>query len=185
MKCRVCRDGRCGHGVAPFTGAWIEIYKCSCTQHSVRWSLPSRERGLKWVTQSAIWSSRKSLPSRERGLKYIMLLSGAGEAVVAPFTGAWIEIVWADYVRKLEITSLPSRERGLKLSQDTLDSANALSLPSRERGLKFSARCLTIIMYGSLPSRERGLKFAVYGKFHLCTSWSLPSRERGLKFLVA
>ena len=59
----------CPIDVAPFTGAWIEI----------DWT-------VLWVPVDG------SLPSRERGLKYI-----AGElvddaAVVAPFTGAWIEI---------------------------------------------------------------------------------------------
>ena len=55
---------------------------------------------------------------------------------VAPFAGAWIEIVWADYIRKLEITSLPSRERGLKYCRGVVLNAERMSLPSRERGLK-------------------------------------------------
>ena len=43
--------GRCAYPwgtiVAPFTGAWIEI--CGCyIEYSLVWSLPSRERGLKY-----------------------------------------------------------------------------------------------------------------------------------------
>ena len=56
--------------VAPFTGAWIEI---SDTPR-----------------QSAI--SDASLPSRERGLKYVELEALPHVKHVAPFTGAWIEI---------------------------------------------------------------------------------------------
>ena len=56
-------------------------------------SLPSRERGLKFdrsVTGYALW---KSLPSRERGLKLDEVTKENIEELVAPFAGAWIEIV--------------------------------------------------------------------------------------------
>ena len=76
--------------VAPFAGAWIEIFVIVVI--SV-WtvSLPSRERGLKFVRGSGSNQHKKSLPSRERGLK---------------FPGIAIYFVWVE--------SLPSRERGLK-----------------------------------------------------------------------
>ena len=78
-------------GVAPFTGAWIEIGKYF-GDHAIRLgSLPSRERGLKCDA----W---------ER--------SGLTQAV-APFTGAWIEMLSSAGMR-LGVGSLPSRERGLK-----------------------------------------------------------------------
>ena len=51
--------------VAPFTGAWIEI-QCWSTERKKTRSLPSRERGLKYI------------PVALRGLGYD----------VAPFTGA-------------------------------------------------------------------------------------------------
>ena len=56
--------------VAPFTGAWIEIRHASCSASGPSRSLPSRERGLKWVDAHDL-----------------LVLTG-----VAPFTGAWIEI---------------------------------------------------------------------------------------------
>ena len=78
--------------VAPFTGAWIEIFKIKAVLSHSPGSLPSRERGLKFLNfLKATPYSFKSLPSRERGLKYHARrheLSGD----VAPFTGAWIEI---------------------------------------------------------------------------------------------
>ena len=59
----------CGD-VAPFTGAWIEIYR-------------EDDNGD---------ASVKSHPSRVRGLKYITISRPTGFQMVAPFTGAWIEI---------------------------------------------------------------------------------------------
>ena len=59
--------------------------------------------------------------------------------IVAPFAGAWIEIVQ----RKKpdgESWSLPLRERGLKLIIHLKKKGTYKSLPLRERGLKFK-RC--------------------------------------------
>ena len=58
-------------GVAPFTGAWIEM----------RFALDDDSVAL------------RSLPSRERGLKSSTLMRRSIPLLVAPFTGAWIEIV--------------------------------------------------------------------------------------------
>ena len=55
-----------------------------------------------------------SLPSRERGLKSDGDAPVAEGLEVAPFAGAWIEIAVAVVKRFGNITSLPSRERGLK-----------------------------------------------------------------------
>ena len=37
------------NAVAPFAGAWIEIYRYYSRPEKLAWSLPSRERGLKYV----------------------------------------------------------------------------------------------------------------------------------------
>ena len=76
--------------VAPFAGAWIEMPKCKNTIRELK-SLPSRERGLKYVTPFVYVRYSKSLPSRERGLKLYRHRKKHGK-----------------------IESLPSRERGLK-----------------------------------------------------------------------
>ncbi len=78
--------------VAPFAGAWIEIFLSAETSIPSSVSLPSRERGLKSVYNKLYESS----------------------LLVAPFAGAWIEIVSPAAVCILT-KSLPSRERGLKL----------------------------------------------------------------------
>ena len=57
--------------VAPFTGAWIEMYDRATVQQAEQVSLPSRERGLKSSTAACVRL----------------------QAPVAPFTGAWIEII--------------------------------------------------------------------------------------------
>ena len=57
-----------GDVVAPFAGAWIEMHQISF-RPLCKWSLPSRERGLK-STRDGEWICKfASLPSRERGLK--------------------------------------------------------------------------------------------------------------------
>ena len=54
-----------------------------------------------------------SLPSRERGLKLHISDCISVDSLVAPFAGAWIEILIRQ-VLKDRMQSLPSRERGLK-----------------------------------------------------------------------
>ena len=82
--------------------------------HRTTWSLPSRERGLKFIIAETMLDEPWSLPSRERGLKLALLNDGpyrhgslpsrerglklmgngmwAKGHSVAPFTGAWIEM---------------------------------------------------------------------------------------------
>ena len=55
-------------------------------------SLPSRERGLKFVMLALVVFWSMSLPSRERGLKYYICKRKTEKCTVAPFAGAWIEI---------------------------------------------------------------------------------------------
>ena len=56
-------------------------------------SLPSWERGLKYVYDLKNGSGKGSLPSWERGLKFCVSLFRIRPALVAPFVGAWIEIL--------------------------------------------------------------------------------------------
>ena len=59
-----------GRSVAPYAGAWIEITSVSAK------ALPGSS----------------SLPTRERGLKYVPDHGGDQLLLVAPYAGAWIEI---------------------------------------------------------------------------------------------
>ena len=76
---------------------------------------------------------------------------------VAPLAGAWIEIFKVDDLNNPAL-SLPSRERGLKLTSDFANIERKMSLPSRERGLKYTQKKQLYNDVRSLPSRERGLK---------------------------
>ena len=59
-------------GVAPFTGAWIEIDNFPPYVSSVPQSHPSRVRGLKWdVVGDRDADFGASHPSRVRGLKFL------------------------------------------------------------------------------------------------------------------
>ena len=55
-----------------------------------------------------------SHPSRVRGLKSIPFVAVGIARMVAPFTGAWIEIIKRCVIILAEIVSHPSRVRGLK-----------------------------------------------------------------------
>ena len=57
-------------------------------------SLPSRERGLKSFCFDSVTCDHLSLPSRERGLKLLFPLESSAPAPVAPFAGAWIEMIF-------------------------------------------------------------------------------------------
>ena len=79
-----------GFKVAPFTGAWIEIQQCTKGDDVFE---------VAPFTGAWIEISNRSLASLR--------------ATVAPFTGAWIEILPQARSRPV-MSSLPSRERGLK-----------------------------------------------------------------------
>ena len=80
----------------------------------LRESLPTRERGLKSFPAGGLRPQHQlSLPTRERGLKYLPDMHRRKFKRVAPYAGAWIEI--PDFPRNTEHQgSLPTRERGLK-----------------------------------------------------------------------
>ena len=101
------------HQVAPFAGAWIEIFYQSdkpfkITSHPSRVrglkfdyednasgdvkSHPSRVRGLKLLSPLLFQVKKVSHPSRVRGLKYHFTIKLQLHQYVAPFAGAWIEI---------------------------------------------------------------------------------------------
>ena len=76
------------------------------------WSLPSRERGLKFLGLDLLRLVLASLPSRERGLKCQKGRTIHAGGQVAPFTGAWIEIT------SMALTSWSRPRRSLHGSVD-------------------------------------------------------------------
>ena len=79
-------------------------------------SHPSRVRGLKCCMGPLRDDCIKmSHPSRVRGLKYRVNCVIYGTRYVAPFAGAWIEIICPGRARAGCDASHPSRVRGLKL----------------------------------------------------------------------
>ena len=62
--------------------------------------------------------------------------------IVAPFTGAWIEINGHIYAEDIEQMSHPLRVRGLKFSSSLIPSIFITSHPLRVRGLKLFYPCL-------------------------------------------
>ena len=78
-----------------------------------------------------------SHPSRVRGLKLEIYYIENAKSWVAPFTGAWIEMMVWLVMSKAKLMSHPSRVRGLKSGLvQTLIVSIDVSHPSRVRGLK-------------------------------------------------
>ena len=78
--------------------------------------------------------------------------------LVAPYTGAWIEIQIRNLIREGKLVA-PFAGAWIEIilvppCTEKYDQ----SLPSRERGLKYFYVGLILLEQKSLPSRERGLK---------------------------
>ena len=80
-----------------------------------------------------------------------------GYRTVAPFTGAWIEILKGFFeIGWYKVA--PFTGAWIEIKNNGQSYETVLSLPSRERGLKYIEKCLNLLINQSLPSRERGLK---------------------------
>ena len=99
--------------VAPFAGAWIEI-----------------------VVRGFSDSLSSVAPFAGAWIEITVKKVGGVYGKVAPFAGAWIEITIFELMNYWTLSSLPSRERGLKLISIYRHQLRRASLPSRERGLK-------------------------------------------------
>ena len=76
-------------------------------------SLPSRERGLKFALRDGGLFMRRVAPFAGAWIEIIICLFLLFRHLVAPFAGAWIEILLC-LQSTPPLQSLPSRERGLK-----------------------------------------------------------------------
>ena len=76
-----------------------------------------------------------SLPTRERGLKYFRNTATDWTALVAPYTGAWIEIIAADISDEQKIVA-PYTGAWIEITIPQQFAGVNASLPTRERGLK-------------------------------------------------
>ena len=125
---------------------------------------------------------------------------------VAPYTGAWIEIMYPSTMLQNPLPSHPTRVRGLKSEGDIEKLIIEMSHPTRVRGLKYSvlAVCYHLLgrtlhgcvdwnkyfvipidlEQGSHPTRVRGLKLGISTKMTKMLM-SHPTRVRGLKYKLS
>ena len=132
------------------------------------------------------------------------MFSGSGffGVDVAPYAGAWIEILSASIQSGISSGSLPTRERGLKSFMDGLPDGTGFVAPYAGAWIEIFLpvrhfRPLPVAPYAgawieivpsrqagredrSLPTRERGLKYQIC-VYRYVPYASLPTRERGLK----
>ena len=116
-------------------GAWIEILKSSNTLTSLPSSLPSWERGLKFMILDFLRYRCGSLPSWERGLKWQSTTKKDRKPKVAPFVGAWIEMTQiAIFIVPAGVA--PFVGAWIEMADADHNRGATASLPSWERGLK-------------------------------------------------
>ena len=100
---------------------------------------------MKFLTGCGGGTSTKSLPSRERGLKYLFYPTVHLYENVAPFAGAWIEIL-SDFKDGTVFDVAPFAGAWIEIVSDGLSGFAGWSLPSRERGLKFISLAAIAVM---------------------------------------
>ena len=99
------------------------------------WSLRSPERGLKSVISCSEYVPEVSLRSPERGLKFVIVLICFICYAVAPFAGAWIEILKPSPFAIVSAVA-PFAGAWIEICIFTLFTPFTPSLRSPERGLK-------------------------------------------------
>ena len=105
----------------------------------------------------------------------------AGSLGVAPLAGAWIEIVLYGQ-RDLDIVSLPSRERGLKLVVYQLDRLSRDVAPLAGAWIEMPLGVEYLQSFAVAPLAGAWIEI-FFPHVSLSSGMSLPSRERGLKYL--
>ena len=95
------------------------------------------------------------------------------QTIVAPFAGAWIEILIRTN-KPLILASLPSRERGLKLYDGTIESAGGYVAPFAGAWIEINdikgLSCLIIVA----PFAGAWIEINIFDNFSLiCNSRSL------------
>ena len=103
----------------------------------LRWatSLRSSERGLKYNCMSYIGYANRSLRSSERGLKCRMIDGKTVDDTVAPFVGAWIEML-EDLEWNVDDDVAPFVGAWIEILLYPQLINQFMSLRSSERGLK-------------------------------------------------
>ena len=78
--------------VAPYAGAWIEIFKTCSNCKFGKWSLPMRERGLKYILRLPCTFHIIVAPYAGAWIEISQRVYNTRQHKVAPYAGAWIEI---------------------------------------------------------------------------------------------
>ncbi len=84
-----------------------------------------------------------SLPTRERGLKFLLRFFDFRAGYVAPYAGAWIEIVCSNLLCLLPRVA-PYAGAWIEIRKKKCLPWEYRSLPTRERGLKYPHRLSAI-----------------------------------------
>ena len=102
--------------VAPFAGAWIEIARWQVSTSAAAQVAPFAGAWIEMRTSRFIPVRTAVAPFAGAWIEMQVYVFPLSMTFVAPFAGAWIEIRSARRTAVPWKASLPSRERGLKLS---------------------------------------------------------------------
>ena len=100
-----------------------------------------------------------SLPSRERGLKYIQSTSNLQLDRVAPFAGAWIEIYYFSILPVMPLVA-PFAGAWIEIALDYNVAYCDTVAPFAGAWIEMPLTLIMLLLFLSLPSRERGLKLS-------------------------
>ena len=121
-------------------------------------SLPTRERGLKLLAYVPCILAIESLPTRERGLKSVNPFLISYNLIVAPYTGAWIEMLLFCFNGKTDNVA-PYTGAWIEMSVLALCLDRGSVAPYTGAWIEIDIQESCPRQLKSLPTRERGLKF--------------------------
>ena len=145
--------------VAPFTGAWIEIF-CVLYYSRKKESLPSRGRGLKSKCPQTRWTAQLVAPFTGAWIEILNSRDGIEINGVAPFTGAWIEITVYSWSFARVIVA-PFTGAWIEISNNLMALCILPVAPFTGAWIEISSESQAPHRPKSLPSRGRGLKFLI------------------------
>ena len=125
-------------------------------------SHPTRVRGLKSSVSAVFPSGLVVAPYAGAWIEIVLAASiGAENTRVAPYAGAWIEIVLAASIGAENTRVAPYAGAWIEIVHEQSSAPRVLSHPTRVRGLKSLKSSPNIPFSVSHPTRVRGLKLSI------------------------
>ena len=127
-------------------------------------SLPSRERGLKLHKAPRTLESKMVAPFTGAWIEILTRVQRQAHNYVAPFTGAWIEI-YQKLTKAQKYLVAPFTGAWIEILQRAAHRQHSQVAPFTGAWIEISTKAVVVVAsLRSLPSRERGLKYPLYAR---------------------